>query len=62
MTININYFQSNEEQEFEQFMNGFLNPNSGKLVKPAPGFLLTINFYYRHFKIVLYFRNLYKNN
>ncbi|VVC42220.1 HSP20-like chaperone,PIH1 domain [Cinara cedri] len=29
--------QSNEEQEFEQFVNGFLNPNSGKLVKPAPG-------------------------
>ena len=38
------FFQSNEEQEFEQFVSGFLNPNSGKLVKPAPG--MTLNFNY----------------
>lgn len=36
----VNCFQNNEEQEFEQFVSGFLNPDSGKLVKPAPGVML----------------------
>lgn len=34
--------QSNEEQEFEQFVSGFLNPESGKLVKPAPGLCIKL--------------------
>ncbi|XP_050428297.1 PIH1 domain-containing protein 1-like [Adelges cooleyi] len=29
--------QSNEEQEFEEFISGYLNPEAGKLIKPAPG-------------------------
>lgn len=33
----IYYLQSNEEREFENIVNGYLNPDAGKLVKPAPG-------------------------
>jgi len=32
-------------------VNGFLNPDSGKLVKPAPGTTFVIIFYYLIFKI-----------
>ncbi|XP_050548418.1 PIH1 domain-containing protein 1-like isoform X2 [Daktulosphaira vitifoliae] len=32
--------KSNEEQDFEEFFSGFLNPDSGKLIKPAPGFCI----------------------
>lgn len=65
MIINVinNYcFQSNEEQEFEQFVSGFLNPDSGKLVKPAPGkikfFFVLICIYFNIFLNMTNYRDL----
>jgi len=34
--------QSNEEREFENIVSGYLNPDAGKLVKPAPGICIKI--------------------
>jgi len=34
--------QNSKEQEFEQFVSDILNPDSGKLVKPAPGICIKL--------------------
>lgn len=40
--LNKYWFQNNEEKEFKEFVTGFLNPDAGKIIKPAPGKILII--------------------
>lgn len=56
--INNYCFQSNEEQEFEKFVSGFLNPDSGKLVKPAPGIIKLFLFLFVSFEYIYKYEKL----